>query len=106
MLQSETGLKFCEKWHYSWGAFFLREKASYVFQKPFNTGTLNTAFVGTPGAFSVTALNQSLNLGAIGLNFLIAIGKENPFELDCGYEGEFGSSYWSNELLLRLGKKF
>ncbi|MBY0530319.1 MAG: autotransporter domain-containing protein [Rhabdochlamydiaceae bacterium] len=106
MMRSETGLKFCEKWQFTWGAFFLREKASYVFEKPFSTGTVNTAFVGTPGAFTVTAINQNLNLAAIGINFLIAIGKHKPVTIDLGYEGEFGSSYWTNELLLRIGKNF
>ncbi len=106
MVRSETGLKFCEKWEKSWGAFFVKEKASYIFEKPFGIGTVNTAFVGMPGAFTVTAVNQNLNLGSIGLNFLVAVGKEEPVRLDFGYEGEFGSNYWSNELMLTISKSF
>ncbi len=106
MVRSETGLKFCQKWDKSWGAFFLREKASYVFEKPFGTGTVNTSFVGTPSSFTVTAVNQNLNLGSVGLNFIAAIGREKPFKVDFGFEGEFGSNYWSSELNVTVSKDF
>ncbi len=106
MVRSETGLKFCEKWEYTWGAFFLREKVSYVFEKPFETGTVNATFVGTPGSFTVTAVNQNLNLGVIGLDFLFVIEKQRPVKIDLAYEGEFGSQYWSNQLKLTVSKDF
>jgi uncharacterized protein with beta-barrel porin domain len=106
MVRSETGLKFCEKWECDWGCFFLREKASYVFEKPFGTGTVNTAFIGTPGSFTVSAVNQNLNLGAVGLDFLFLIGKKRSVKVDLAYEGEFGSRYWSNQLNLTVSKDF
>ena len=106
MARSETGLRFSEKWIKSWGAFILKEKASYVFEKPFGTGTVNTSFVGTPSGFTVTAVNQNLNLGAIGMNFLVSIGEEKPIKVDLGYEGEFGSNFWSNDVTLTLSKAF
>jgi len=106
MVRSETGLKFSERWEKSWGAFILKEKASYVFEKPFGTGTVNTSFVGSPGSFTVTAVNQNLNLGAVGLNFLVAVGKKKPIKVDFGYEGEFGGNFWSNDISLTLSKEF
>lgn len=106
MVRSETGLKFCEKWEEKWGAISLREKVSYVFEKPYGTGTIDTAFVGMPGTFTVTAVNQKLNLASLGINLLIAIGKTKPVKLDFGYEGEFGSNYWSNELMFTITKGF
>ena len=106
MVRSETGFKFSEKWEKSWGAFILKEKASYVFEKPFGTGSVNTSFVGMPGAFTVVAVNRNLNLGALGLNFLVAIGKEKPVKVDLGYEGEFGSNFWSNDLMITFSKDF
>jgi uncharacterized protein with beta-barrel porin domain len=99
-------LAFLEKWKRSWGAFILKEKASYVFEKPFGTGTLNTSFVGTPATFTVVAVNRNLNLGAVGLNFLVAVGKEKPIKVDLGYEGEFGANFWSNDVKLTLSKEF
>ncbi|MCX6991420.1 MAG: hypothetical protein NTX49_10245 [Chlamydiae bacterium] len=87
MMRSETGLKFSETWKKSWGAFMLKEKASYVFEKPFGTGTVNTFFVGTPSGFTVTAVNQNLNLGAIGMNFLVSVGEEKPIKVDLGLKG-------------------
>ncbi|MCX6991105.1 MAG: autotransporter outer membrane beta-barrel domain-containing protein [Chlamydiae bacterium] len=106
MVRSETGLKFLEKWERSWGAFILKEKVSYVFEKPFGTGTVNTSFVGTPGSFTVVAVNRNLNLGAIGLNFLVAIGKQKLIKVDLGYEGEFGANFWSSDLMLTLSRDF
>lgn len=106
MLTSETGLKFCERWDYSWGAFFLREKISYMFQKNFGTGNVNSAFAGTPGSFTVTAVNENLNLAVIGLDFFFTIGTKKPVTIEFDYEGQFGSQYWSNQLMLTLGKSF
>jgi outer membrane autotransporter protein len=106
MVRSETGVKFVECWNVSWGAFILKEKASYVFEKPFSIGKVNASFVGTPGSFTVMAVNQNLNLGALGLDFLFLIGKETPFKINLGYEGEGGKGFWSNELMLTFGKDF
>jgi autotransporter-associated beta strand protein len=106
MVRSETGIKFCEKWTYDWGAFLLKEKAAYIFEKPFGTGTVNASFVGTPSSFTVTAVNENLNLGSVGLGFMVAVGKERPVKVDLDYAGEFGDHYWSNELMLTLSKHF
>jgi fibronectin-binding autotransporter adhesin len=106
MVRSETGLKFSEKWDYSWGAFFLKEKASYIFQKPYGTGTVNSTLAGAPSTFIVTSLNQNLNLGSVGIDFTAAIGKSNPTSISLGYEGEFGSKYLSNQLRLDVRKDF
>ncbi len=106
MVRSETGVKFSEQWEKTWGVLLLKEKVSYVFEKPLRTGIVNTAFVGTPGAFTVTAVNKPLNLGAIGLNFVASVGQERPVQIDLGVEGEFGANYWSSEVLLTLSKAF
>jgi len=106
ILRSETGLKFCQQWRYSWGSFFLKEKGSYIFEKPFNIGTVTAAFVGTPGSFTVAAVNQPLNLGAVGLDFVFAVGKDRSVMIDFDYEGEFGVNYWSNELMVNISKAF
>ncbi|MCX6991110.1 MAG: autotransporter domain-containing protein [Chlamydiae bacterium] len=106
MARSETGLKFSEKWKKSWGAFLLREKLSYVFQKPFGTGTVNTSLTGIPTAFTVSAVNQNLNLADLGLDFAVVVGKNKPTTMNLGYEGEFGSKYFSNQLMLTIRKDF
>ncbi|MBM3198164.1 MAG: autotransporter domain-containing protein [Chlamydiae bacterium] len=106
MVRSETGLKFFEQWHYSWGCLFLREKLSYVFEKPYGTGTVQASFVGMPGNFTVTAVNQNLNLGAVGMDVGVIIGKDGSVKLDLNYDGEFGSNYWSSDLIFTLTKSF
>ncbi len=106
MARSETGLKFSEKWEYCWGSFFLKEKVSYVFQKPYNTGKVNTSFTGIPSTFTVTAVNQNLNLADIGIDLSLELGRNNRATIDLAYEGEFGSNYISNQLMLTLKKDF
>jgi hypothetical protein len=106
MMRSETGLRITQDWAYSWGSFSLNEKASYIFEKPINVGNVFASFLGTPGSFTVYAVNQTLNLGAIGLDFLFAIGKKTPVNILFGYEGEFGSNYLSNELQFTMSKDF
>jgi outer membrane autotransporter protein len=105
-LRSETGFKLCQQWEKSWGLFLLKEKVSYVFEKPFGTGNVQASFVGMPSGFTVTAVDQILNLGAIGLDFLFAVGEDRSVTLDFDYEGEFGPQYWSNELMLTISKNF
>jgi len=106
MVRSEAGLRFCERWQGDQTSFILKEKLSYVFEKPFGVGTVNTAFVGTPSSFTVEAVNHSLNLAAVGLDFLVAFGEERSWLIDLSYNGEFGSSYMSNDLILNLTKHF
>lgn len=106
LLRSETGLKICETWDYSWGTFLLREKAAYIFEKPFHTGTVIAAFVGVPGDFTVVAVQQNLNLGAVGIGTHFLLGKDRTLAIDFEYEGEFGSRYWSNDLMLTVKKSF
>ena len=106
MARSETGLKFCERWKKNWGAFLLREKISYVFQKPFGTGTVNTALTGIATSFTVSAVNQNLNLADLGLDFAVIVGQKKPTTINLGYEGELGSKYFSNQLILTIRKDF
>ena len=106
LIRSETGVKFSEGWNYNWGTIFLNEKVSYIFQTPFNTGLFTGSFVGMPGSFTVNALNQNLNLGSVGFNVQINRGTKNPWKFTLGYEGEFGSHYLSNQVLINFSKDF
>ena len=106
MVRSETGLKFLETWKRPWGRILMREKVSYVFEKPFGTSNVTASFVGTPGSFTVAALTQNLNLGVVAIDIIAMIGKIAPISVILGYEGEFGSNYWSNQAMLTLKKRF
>ncbi len=105
-LRSETGIKLCEAWDYSWGAFLLKEKAAYIFEQPFHTGTVVASFVGVPGDFTVTTFQESLNLGGVGLGASCQLGANRTLSIDLEYEGEFGSAYLSNEFMLAIRKSF
>lgn len=106
VVYSETGFKFSQQWETNWGSFILKEKASYIFVKPFHLRQVQGFFVGTPGTFTVIALPQTLNLGAIGLDFLFAIGKNRPLLIDLDFAGQGGEHYWSNQLMLTFSKQF
>ena len=106
MVRSETGFKFCAEWEQSWGKISLREKTSYVFEKPFNSGNITANFVGMPSSFTVVGINKNLNLGVVGLGVSTFIGKKRPLVLTLDYEGEFGSRYKSNQLIVTLRKDF
>lgn len=106
MVRSEIGLKFLETWKKPWGRMLMREKVSYVFEKPFGTSAITASFVGTPGSFTVAALTQNLNLGVVVMDFIAMIGHRAPVSVILGYEGDFGSNYWSNQVMLTLRKNF
>lgn len=105
MIRSEIGLKFFQTWPFNWGSIFLKEKASYVFEKPFGN-SITTFLTGIPTTFTVTALTQDLNLGSIGLELFSSIGNKSPFGIALSYDGEFGSNYLSNEIMITLNKSF
>ncbi len=106
MVRSETGLKLLQKWEWDKFAFYLKEKMSYVFEKPFHLREVNAFFTGLPGSFTVSSLNQTLNLGVIGLDFLFAFDQNRSATIDFDYEGQYGAHYWSNQLMLTLSKHF
>lgn len=106
VIRAEAGLKFSEEWEFDWGSFLLKEKGSYVFEEPFQTGRVTAAFAGAPGSFTITAVDQTLNLGLLGLDFQFLVGPDRSLSIDFGYEGEFGAHYWSNEMTLAISKDY
>jgi outer membrane autotransporter protein len=106
LLRTEAGLKLYEDWQYDWGSFLLKEKLSWVYKKPFGTGSVTAAVVGGAGFFTVESLTSVQNLGAVGFEFLARIGKRNPVSVGVAYAGEFGKQYQSHEVLLSVTKDF
>ncbi|MCX6991393.1 MAG: autotransporter domain-containing protein [Chlamydiae bacterium] len=106
MARSETGLKFSQLFTYSWGALLLKEKGSYVFEKPFATSNLHTGFVGLPSALTVVTGTSPLNLGSIGFDLQASVGQKKPVSIKMGLEGEMGVRYWSGEVNVMLSKSF
>ncbi len=104
--RSETGVKFQQSWKALWGSFYLKEKLSYVFEKPSNS-TFQGNFVGMPGSFTVYGMSQKLNLASFSLDAFFAIGLEpNPFLFSLGYTGEAGKNLFSHQIEARFSKKF
>jgi len=69
LLQSEAGIRFRERFVYSWGYMRLDETISYVNQAPINLKKrLTTAFVGASSTFPVVVASDKIeNLGSLGL---------------------------------------
>ncbi len=84
---------------------YLKEKLSYIFEKPFGN-QVTTFLTGIPETFSVAALTQNLNLGSLSLEFFASIGHRSPIGIVLSYDGEFGSNYIANEVMLTLSKSF
>ncbi|HSX37365.1 MAG TPA: autotransporter domain-containing protein, partial [Chlamydiales bacterium] len=105
LLRAETGLKLIESFAFSSWTLFVKEKASYIYEEPFGD-QVSTFLTGIPTTFAVTALNQNLNLGSLGLELFAEIGTSSPYGLTLSYDGEFGSDYLSNEVACTLSKSF
>jgi hypothetical protein len=68
LLQSETGLRFYERFEYCWGNLCLEEKVSYVNQAPFHFNSVATSFVSSASTFPIAVGSSKVqNLGAFQL---------------------------------------
>ncbi len=105
LLRAEAGLKFIEAIAFPYWTLFIKEKASYIYEKPYGNH-VTTFLTGLPATLSVIALNQDLNLGSFGLELFAEIGTSSPWGLALSYDGEFGPDYLSNEIILTLSKSF
>jgi len=107
LMRTELGLSAYQTRKFSNGALLIvRESASYVYKKPFGrNGHITAAIVGAPGGtFFVETLTNSQNLFAPGLEAFYRT-RGGAFA-SLTYEGEFGSGFWSNTLILKAGKEF
>ncbi len=105
LLRAEAGLKFIEAITFSSWTLFIKEKASYIYEKPYGN-PVTTFLTGVPATLSVTALNQDLNLGSFGFELFAEIGASSSWGIALSYDGEFGADYLSNEVSLNLSKSF
>jgi uncharacterized protein with beta-barrel porin domain len=106
MLQSEAGVRFYQSICKSYGRFGCREGASYMNRVPFGTGKITTAIVGSSAFVTLQSFTKVQNLGAINIDFFAELGKKQDILVTLGYEGQFGSSYIFNEVLLNILKRF
>ncbi len=106
MLQSEIGVKLHQSFCKSSGQFCLKEGVSYINRAPFGTGKVTTAILGSPQFVTLRSFTKVQNLGAFNLEFQANVGKKRDVSISLGYEGQFGSHYTSNEIMLRIAKQF
>jgi outer membrane autotransporter protein len=106
LFRGETGLRLLQVAHMSWGQIFFTEKGSYAYQKAFKTGKVTAFVVGSPGSFTVEALQQAQNLGVVEVSFLFSPKSSKIPYFDLRYQGEFGSRYQSHQGMLEIGKTF
>lgn len=106
MLQSEIGSRFCQSKKTSFGRMGCKEGVSYINRAPFGTGTVTTALVGSPAFVTLQSFTRTQNLGALFLSIFSKMGERQDVLLSLSYEGQFGSGYIFNEVLLNLTKRF
>ncbi len=104
LLQTEVGCNGYWVWNVSWGEIWMKDKLSYMSRVPLRTGALSANLVGFPGAFSVTSFTRNLNLfsPSIELNFK----RHSGLYTLLSYDGQFGSGWMLNEVVIRVGKVF
>ena len=106
LARSETGIRFSETIKARNCTFVFLGKASYVYQKLFDTGVLDAFLIGSPGFFTVSTLVGAQNLG-VG-EFGVFFSPKNP-KTPYGnffYQGEFGSHYQAHQVSTTIGWDF
>lgn len=106
MLQSQVGVKFYQLVCKAFGQFGIKEGISYINRAPFSSGKVTAAILGSPQFVTLESFSKVQNLGVLSLELLAAVGQKKDVSIALGYEGQFGSEYISNEILLRMAKQF
>jgi autotransporter-associated beta strand protein len=106
LFEFETGVNAYESWEKAWGVLILRETLSYLWRRPWGTGTVNAAIVGAPGSFTVFSLTEPQNMLSPGGELFIK-HKSGGF-VSVTYAGEFSltGGYTSNEIIGKIGYYF
>jgi len=105
MLRSQGGMNCYQTWDGTWGTLVLLESLSYVNRSGFGIGQMNNvAFIGADNGFSVVSFTKTQNLVAPAAEISYRGRRNGTFSLS--YQGEFGSGYKSNAVLVKFGKLF
>lgn len=106
VLRSEIGLRFYETLLFSTWRCIFEQKGSYVNKAPFGVGQVTAFLVGSPGSFTVETLSDAQNLGAVEVA-LIAEPLDHAYPYGSfSYQGEFGSSFQSHQLIAEASWDF
>ena len=106
ILRSEVGLRLYQTFNRSCGCFILQEKASYVNRTALHKGSCSTHFVGSASNFDIeTIASSGQNRGVAEVHIEWQPSNQN-FYTALDYQGEFGSSFYSNMLTIEVGKTF
>ena len=106
MIQTEVGVRYYQEVERSYGRFGCKEAASYINRTPFSTGDITAAIFGATEFVTLTSFTEAQNLGAVSAMLYVQPGKRRDATISIGYQGQFGSEYIFNEVLLRLSKNF
>lgn len=102
LLRSELGIRFYEPIVFDICKILLEQKVSYVNKAPFHIGQMTAFLVGSPGNFTMETLSSNQNLVAVEAYLVFdPLNPTYPY-WSLTYQGEFGSSFNSNQLLFEL----
>ena len=104
MLRSEIGLRSYQTHYGDWGICILKEGISYINKALFSTGATTAAIIGASSNFTVENFTTSQKLFSPSAEIFFS-SKKGAF-VAVTYEGEFGSGYRTNQILLRIGHYF
>lgn len=106
MFELETGVRLYQSIEKSTRIFGFKEEAGYIYRNPFDTGRVSSAIFGSPDFVTLTSFTKVQNLGFINATFFAQVGDRRDLMVSAGYEGQFGSDYIFNQVMLKISKSF
>lgn len=105
MIAAAGGLNVYESWHIASCTCILRESLGYLYRQPLSGDTMTAALINAVGSFQVQAFTAPQHLIAPSCELVI---KNDQKGLLCSfaYEGEFGDSYRSSDVVVKMGYSF
>lgn len=105
-LRSEVGLRFDEVFLFSSWKLIAEEKCAYANIASFGVGKMDVSLIGFPGSFTMETLSKAHNLAVIEATVLfVPLLQTHPFG-SLSYQGEFGSSFQSHQIVGEIAWQF
>lgn len=104
MLQTEAGFNSYFSRDYNWGYWIVHSKASFINKTPFKVGDVRVSLIGAPNSLSVSTFTSSQQMFSPSVEFFVR--KNNGVFTSFLYDGEFGSGFIDNKVMVRIGRFF
>jgi uncharacterized protein with beta-barrel porin domain len=105
-LRAESGLRFAEAFLFSSWKLIAEEKCAYANIASFDVGKMDAFLIGFPGSFTVETLSGAHHLGVLEAACLFTpFSQAYPYG-SVSYQGEFGNSFQSHQVVGEVAWQF